>query len=83
MDDSKCELVINGIDINDATSKEKEEDFDIILKKKQILNFNLIENQFHLRDKDYLSRKNLRSLIESLTLDKKKYNGSLLLYTRY
>jgi hypothetical protein len=84
LNDSKCKLVINGRNAED--SEEKEFGFVKMLEEKNILNFQIMENEFHMKPKrDFLNikRLSLLELFDFLSSNDRKNKGSLLLYTRY
>lgn len=84
MNDSKCKLVINGRSVEE--SEEKEFGFVKMLEEKNIMNFQIMENEFHMKPKsDFLNikRLSLLQLFDFLCSNDRKNNGSLLLYTRY
>ena len=84
LNDSKCELVINGMNVADeAHDRETALTFDAMLKQKNVVNFELAENEYHQQNCAKVSqeKRSLTDLVKFLGGNEQKSKESLLLYT--
>ena len=81
INDSKCKLVINGLD--DETAKKEDQSFNSLLSKYSVVNYKLNESTFHSQSSSTSNEnedafKKFRNLLD---LDEVKNKEGIILYT--